>query len=47
MLENGQIPNPNVVRVASRRYGVPSCRGKSAGAAKRPYSNRPLKRSIG
>jgi hypothetical protein len=31
-LNDGQIPNRNVARVATR-YGVPSCRGKSTGVA--------------
>ena len=37
-LNDGQSPNPNVVRVAPGAivYEVPSCRGGSAGVAKRP-----------
>jgi hypothetical protein len=39
-LNDRQIPNPNVVRVALR-YEVPSCRGKPAGIAYGPVSDPP------
>jgi hypothetical protein len=41
-LNDGQIPNPNVVRVALGT-GLPSCRGNSAGVAKRPRERSPTR----